>query len=165
MPGSRRDDRGAQADPVTVCCRAIKEGARLPRRMTSGSSGWDLHACLEGPLTLGTHEWAAVPTGLVLAIPAGLEGVVRPRSGLARRHGIGLLNSPGTIDSDYRGEVQVILMNWGPEPFELRHGDRIAQIVFQRVTPVAVRWGVVDDRTERGGGGFGHTGLGRETEE
>lgn len=102
---------------------------------------------------------ALVPTGLILQIPHGYEGVVRPRSGLALRNGVGLLNSPGTIDSDYRGEVGVILMNWGAGPFEVRPGDRIAQLVFQEVVPARVAWEEVDMATDRGAGGFGSTGL------
>lgn len=145
-----------------VECRPLRAEARLPVRMTTGAAGWDLHACLPEPLRLEPGRWSAVPTGLVMAIPSGLEGVIRPRSGWALRDGIGVLNSPGTIDSDYRGEVQVLLMNWGPRTVEITTGDRIAQIVFQRVTPVQVEWGEVDVSTGRGTGGFGHTGKGSE---
>lgn len=100
-----------------------------------------------------------VPTGIALAIPEGYEAQVRPRSGLAARHGVGLLNGPGTIDSDYRGEVRVILMNWGREQFSISHGDRIAQLVFARVEPVRLKWAEKLEETERGAGGFGHTGV------
>jgi dUTP pyrophosphatase len=141
-----------------VCLRALRPQARLPERATAGASGFDLHACLEAPMTLDPGRWALIPTGLVLAIPPGMEGCVRARSGLALRHGIGVLNGPGTIDSDYRGELGVILMNWGAEPFELKPGDRIAQIVFQSVPAVTLEWSEVGE-TERGSGGFGHTGT------
>ncbi len=143
-----------------VICHAHHTRAVLPRRMTPGSAGWDLEACLETALELPPGQWRAVPTGLVLEIPTGFEGVIRPRSGLAFRHGVGVINSPGTIDSDYRGEVRVLLMNWGREPFLVEHGERIAQIVFQAVPPIDVAWGDVDHDTERGTGGFGHTGTG-----
>lgn len=93
----------------------------------------------------------------------GYEAQVRARSGLAARCGIGLLNAPGTVDADYRGEICVILMNWGPERFEIKHGDRIAQIVFMRTAPVRLSWVERVDETKRGAGGFGHTGLGRGT--
>ena len=93
-----------------------------------------------------------------MAIPPGFEGTVRARSGLALRHGVGVLNGPGTIDSDYRGEVGVLLVNWGPEPVDVEPGDRIAQIVFQAVPAVRVVWDWIDAGTPRGAGGFGHTG-------
>jgi dUTP pyrophosphatase len=132
--------------------------------MTSGASGFDLHACVDAPVEIAPGRWSIVPTGLILAIPEGYEGVVRARSGLAARHGVGLLNGPGTIDSDYRGELGVILMNWGPEPFVVRTGDRIAQLVFQPVPPAQVVWREDLPETSRGSGGFGHTGT-RPTEE
>lgn len=143
----------------TILCQAVRPGAVLPERMTEGAAGWDLRACLEAPITLAPGDRRLIPTGLALAIPNGLEGAIRPRSGLALRHGIGLLNSPGTIDSDYRGEVQILLINWGTEPFSVENGARIAQIVFQRLPGVDLVWGTVDE-TGRGAGGFGHTGLG-----
>src|SRR5437868_4088358 len=110
----------------------------LPSPASPGSSGADLRAAVEGELVLGAGERALVPTGLVLEIPPGCEGQVRARSGLALRHGIGVLNAPGTIDSDYRGEVAVILINLGEAPFSIKRGDRIAQLV---IAPVArVEW-------------------------
>lgn len=142
-----------------VVCQAVRPGATLPERMTEGAAGWDLRACLEAPITLAPGDRRLIPTGLALAIPPAMEGAIRPRSGLALRHGIGILNSPGTIDADYRGEVQILLINWGAEPFSVENGARIAQIVFQRLPGVAVEWGTVDE-TVRGAGGFGHTGLG-----
>lgn len=144
-----------------VLCRALRPGARLPVQMTPGAAGWDLHACLEQPLSLPPGERVLVPTGLSLAIPHGYEGSVRARSGLAFRHGIGVLNGPGTIDSDYRGEVGVLLVNLGREPFTVHDGERIAQIVFQAVPAGGVEWGEVVEDTARGAGGFGHTGTGR----
>lgn len=142
-----------------VRCQALRPGARLPQRMTEGAAGWDLHACLERELVLDPGQRAVVPTGLVLAIPAGYEGSVRARSGLAFRHGVAVLNGPGTIDSDYRGEVGVLLVNLGREPYTVRDGERIAQIVFQAVPAGRVEWGEVDGDTGRGTGGFGHTGT------
>jgi len=147
---------------IRVGCRAVRPGASLPVRMTAGASGFDLHACLEAPLAIEPGSRVLVPTGLILEIPGGFEGVVRPRSGLALRHGIGLLNSPGTIDSDYRGEVGVILVNWGTGSFEVKPGDRIAQLVFQATVRAEVSWDEVDLATSRGAGGFGSTGLSGE---
>lgn len=132
----------------------------LPQYQTSGAAGMDLVAAVEEtqPVTIAPGEWAAIPTGLAIALPPGFEAQVRPRSGLARKHGIGIVNAPGTIDSDYRGEISVLLINWGKTPFVVRRGERIAQIV---VAPVAhVTWEEVSvlPETERGAGGFGHTG-------
>ena len=133
----------------------------LPRPATKGSAGADLCAAVEAELVLEPGEISAVPTGFALAIPAGFEGQIRGRSGLALRHGISLPNAPGTIDSDYRGEVHVILQNGGQEPFHVRRGDRIAQLVIAPVA--AVEWEEVAElpdlgTTKRGKGGFGHSG-------
>ncbi|MEM8961215.1 MAG: dUTP diphosphatase [Acidobacteriota bacterium] len=130
----------------------------LPRQATPGSAGSDLHAALDTPITLAPGERQRIPTGLALEIPLGYEGQVRPRSGLAARHGVTVLNTPGTIDSDYRGEVQVLLINLGDQPVELRRGDRIAQLVVAKVE--AVTWREVDDlaASERDTGGFGSSG-------
>ena len=133
----------------------------LPAVATAGSAGLDLRAALEGERVLAPGERALVPTGFALAIPPGYEGQVRPRSGLALRHGITLPNAPGTIDSDYRGEVSVILQNGGSEPFVLRRGERIAQLVIAPVVSAILQEvDSADDlgSTERGEGGFGHTG-------
>lgn len=130
----------------------------LPAYATALSAGLDLKANLEHPLVLGSLERAIVPTGLYIALPEGYEAQVRPRSGLAAKHGITVLNSPGTIDADYRGEVCVILVNLSREPFEIVPGERIAQLVvasFEQVQWEAVE--VLDD-TARGAGGFGSTG-------
>lgn len=132
--------------------------ARLPRRMSQGASGFDLCACLERAVVLPPGGRRLIPTGLALEIPPGMEAQVRPRSGLAIHHGLGLVNAPGTIDSDYRGELQVIVINWGEESVTIRHGDRIAQLVFGRVEPVRLGWARRLTETKRGAGGFGHTG-------
>lgn len=135
--------------------------ASLPRYATDGAAGLDLAAALEAPLTIAPGAWVAVPTGLALALPAGHEGQVRPRSGLAAKHGVTVLNAPGTIDEDYRGEVKVLLVNHGASDFVVQPGDRVAQLV---VAPV-VRAHVVEvaqverlGETTRGAGGFGSTG-------
>lgn len=135
------------------------DGLPLPAYATQGSAGLDLLAAVERAVGIAAGERVRVPTGISIALPPGYEGQVRPRSGLAFREGLVLPNAPGTIDSDYRGEIQVLLWNTGDQRVELRRGDRIAQLV---VSPVArVEW--VDDApldaTERGGGGFGHTGT------
>jgi dUTP pyrophosphatase len=145
---------------AAVLVEQLRPGAQLPRRMSPGASGFDLSACLEAPVCLEPGRWAVVPTGVALEIPSGYEAQVRPRSGLAARHGVGILNAPGTVDSDYRGEVCVILMNWGTEPFTISDGDRIAQLVFAAVVPVRLAWAKGLKTTRRGSGGFGHTGIG-----
>ncbi|HEX7184972.1 MAG TPA: dUTP diphosphatase [Thermoanaerobaculia bacterium] len=132
----------------------------LPAAASPGSSGTDLRAAVEEEVVIRPGERLLVPTGLVLEIPRGWEGQVRPRSGLALRHGIGVLNAPGTIDSDYRGEVAVILINLGEAPFPVKRGDRIAQLVFARVEPVEWEEAESLDESGRGAGGFGSTGVG-----
>lgn len=136
------------------------EGLQLPAYETAGSAGMDARAAVpEGePMVLAPGERAMVPTGLSVAIPQGYEIQVRPRSGLAAKHGLTCLNTPGTIDSDYRGEIKVILVNLGQEAFTIQRGERIAQLVLAPVTRLA--WQSVDslDETERGAGGFGSTG-------
>ena len=146
---------------VSIGARRLSHGLDLPlpEQASAGSAGFDLRAALDQPLSLGPGERELVPTGLVLEIPSGWEGQVRPRSGLALRHGITLVNSPGTIDSDYRGEVRVLLINLGADAVTVSRGDRIAQVVF---APVArARLQVVErvDETGRGSGGFGSTGV------
>lgn len=130
----------------------------LPAYATAQSAGMDLRAHLDAPLTLGVGQRALVPTGLSIALPVGYEAQVRPRSGLALKHGITCLNTPGTIDADYRGDIGVILINLGQEPFVIADGERIAQLVVARHE--VVEWQPVEqlDDTERGAGGFGHTG-------
>ncbi len=147
--------------PVTVKVRRVRihpEPLPLPRYETALSAGMDLRADIEGELTLGPMERVAVPTGLAMALPPGYEAQVRPRSGLALRHGLTLLNSPGTVDADYRGEIQVLLINLSSEPFTLRRGERIAQLVVAPVPAVSLVEVELLDDTARGGGGFGSTG-------
>ena len=141
--------------PLVV--KRLRPDATLPAYMTEGAAGLDLAAALDAPLVLAPGARAMVPTGLALAIPSGYEGQVRPRSGLAARQGVTCLNTPGTIDSDYRGEVRVILINLGQEPVTIQHGDRIAQLVVAAVARLSVVEGEID-ATERGSGGFGSTG-------
>jgi len=131
----------------------------LPAYATAGSAGMDLTAAVESEVTIQPAETVLIPTALSIELPEGFEAQVRPRSGLAIKHQIGILNSPGTIDSDYRGEVKVIMSNFGKQPFVVRRGDRIAQMVIQRYA--RVEWVEVEDleKTARGGGGFGHTGV------
>jgi dUTP pyrophosphatase len=131
----------------------------LPRYMTPHAAGMDLFASLDSNITLPPCERALIPTGLALAIPEGYEAQIRPRSGLALHHGITLVNSPGTIDSDYRGEICVIIINHGKEPFTVRNGDRIAQIVFARFARAVLQEVAELDETSRNSGGFGHTGV------
>jgi dUTP pyrophosphatase len=131
----------------------------VPAYMTAGAAGMDLASAAEAPVTLGPGERAAVVTGLALEIPVGFEGQVRPRSGLARKHGVTVVNAPGTIDSDYRGELTVLLVNLGDRPHTLAPGDRIAQLIIAPVTQVALQEVQGElSATARGGEGFGHTG-------
>ncbi|WPB79854.1 dUTP diphosphatase [Archangium violaceum] len=149
------------SSPVSVRVRRVRAHAEplpLPRYETALAAGMDLRADIDGELTLGPMERAAVPTGLALALPPGYEAQLRPRSGLALKHGITLLNSPGTVDADYRGEVQVLLVNLSSRPFTLRRGERIAQLVVAPVCQVSLVELTVLDDTERGAGGFGSTG-------
>lgn len=131
----------------------------LPEYATPQSAGLDLRANLEEPIVLKPLERVLVPTGLYIALPVGYEGQVRPRSGLAIKYGITVLNSPGTVDSDYRGELRTILVNLSNEPFVINDGERIAQLIVTRHEQV--EWESVDqlEETERGAGGFGHTGV------
>lgn len=136
-----------------------KSNNALPAYETKNSAGMDLRAYLpEGPVTLQPMQRALIPTGLYIEIPEGYEGQVRPRSGLAFKHGITVLNTPGTIDADYRGELKQILINLSDEPFVINNGDRIAQIVFARCEQAEMVEVEELSETERGAGGFGHTG-------
>ena len=130
----------------------------LPAYETAQAAGMDLRAALSESIVLGPGERKLIPTGLQMALPAGFEAQVRPRSGLAIKHGITMLNSPGTIDADYRGELKVIAINHGAEPFEIKHGDRIAQLVIAPVVQVQIDQVENLDQTDRGEGGFGSTG-------
>jgi len=148
---------------VTVKISRVVDGPAdipLPRYATAGSAGVDLCAAVTGDLTIQPGETVLVPTGFAIELPEGYEAQVRPRSGLAIRDQIGLLNAPGTIDSDYRGEIKVVLTNFGRAPFVVRRGDRIAQMIVGRYS--RVEWSEAEalNSTDRGTGGFGHTGVG-----
>lgn len=130
-----------------------------PRYQTEGAAGMDLHAAVAAPVTLAPGDRALVPTGWAVAIPPGFEGQVRPRSGLALRHGVTVLNAPGTIDADYRGQIQVVLVNHGQAPFSIARGDRIAQLVICPVAQAELRLVDALDATVRGAGGYGSTGA------
>ncbi|RKH59121.1 dUTP diphosphatase [Corallococcus aberystwythensis] len=149
-------------DPtLTVPVRRVRshpDPLPLPRYETELAAGMDLRADIDGERVLQPLERMAVPTGLAFALPPGFEGQVRPRSGLALRHGVTCLNSPGTVDADYRGEVQVLLVNLSNTPFTLRRGDRVAQLVVAPVTATALREVEALEVTSRGDGGFGSTG-------
>jgi dUTP pyrophosphatase len=145
---------------VRVKVLPAAEGLPLPAAQSDGAAGLDLLAAVPTgePMTLAPGKWAAVPTGLMLELPPGTEAQVRPRSGLAFKHGVTVLNSPGTIDSDYRGEVKVLLVNLGPDPFVIERGERIAQMVVAAHARVRLKPVADLSRTERGAGGFGSTG-------
>lgn len=130
----------------------------LPEKMSSSASGYDLYAAVEEEIILKPGERKLIPTGFALAMPEGLEAQIRPRSGLALKHGITCLNTPGTIDADYRGEVKVLLINLGHEPFVIARNERIAQMVFMAVPEVHLEQVEILSETVRGAGGFGHTG-------
>lgn len=136
----------------------LAEGARLPSYMTAGSSGADLHALLPEAFLLRAGSYAAIPTGVSVEIPNGYEGQIRPRSGLARKFGITILNAPGTIDSDYRGEIVVLLINHGTQDYTIQNGDRIAQLVICPVERVQFSIENSLSATQRDKQGFGHTG-------
>ncbi|THF81215.1 dUTP diphosphatase [Cohnella fermenti] len=144
--------------PVQLKRLPGNEDIALPRRMSEWAAGFDLHAAVVEPMILAPGERALVPTGFAMAMPRELEAQVRPRSGLAFKHGITCLNSPGTIDADYRGEVKVLLVNLGQQPFTIERGERIAQMVFQLVPQVELTEVEELSDTVRGEGGFGHTG-------
>jgi dUTP pyrophosphatase len=147
-----------QQNPVV---RIVKKdpSLSLPRYETAGAAGMDLRAFLAEELEIPPLGRALLPTGLFLEIPPGYEAQVRPRSGIAAKHGVTVLNSPGTIDCDYRGELQILLINLGGETFTVRNGDRIAQLVISPVSRAVLEEGAVLAETERGSGGFGSTGI------
>ena len=146
---------------ITIRVRRLPHGedVDLPRAMTPGAAASDVCAAVSEPLVIAPGAIAAVPTGLAVEIPAGWELQIRPRSGLALRHGVTLINAPATIDSDYRGEILIALVNLGREPFVVTHGMRIAQVLPQRVTRVTWEEAPALAETARGEGGFGHTGV------
>ena len=143
----------------TRIIRCVGRQAALPEYQSEGASGADLCACIDDELVVKPGARVLVPTGLRMQIPRGMEAQVRPRSGLAVKHGITVLNTPGTIDSDYRGEIKVLLINLGEEDFRIRSGDRIAQIVFCAATRVLFQREEQIEETGRGSGGFGSTGT------
>ena len=136
----------------------LHQGAQLPAYQTEHAAGLDLHACIEAPVILAPGDIAMIPCGFAMAIPHGFEAQVRPQSGLATKHGIGMPNAPGTVDSDYRGEMKVPLVNLGRAAFTVEHGMRIAQMVVAPVARATVRVVEELDGTSRGAGGFGSTG-------
>jgi dUTP pyrophosphatase len=138
--------------------RKLRPDASIPAYQTEGAAGLDLSAALDKPITIAPGDRALVMTGIAIALPPGHEGQVRPRSGLALKHGVTVLNSPGTIDEDYRGEIGIVLVNHGKERFHVTHGMRIAQLVVAPVRQVEVREVDTLDKTVRGAGGYGSTG-------
>ena len=148
-------------DKIAIKFKRLEENRDLPLPgyESEDSSGMDIRAAVKEELTLNPGEIRLIPTGLAVAIPQGYEGQVRPRSGLALEHGIGMVNSPGTIDSDYRGEIGIIVINWGQRPFKIKRGDRIAQIIIARAYQADITEVDDLDSTQRGGGGFGHSGV------
>ncbi len=149
----------AEGVPILVKRLDDHKDMALPAYETEGSSGMDLRAAVKEKVVLHPGEIKLIPTGVAVSIPRGYEAQIRPRSGLALRHGIGMVNTPGTIDSDYRGEIGLVMINWGEEPFIIRRGDRIAQMVIAAVCKAEfIEVGDLE-ATERGDGGFGHSGL------
>lgn len=146
---------------VQIPVKLMRDGAILPQYMTLQAAGMDLCAALAAPISLQPGERQLIPTGLAMAIPAGFEGQVRPRSGLALRHGLALVNAPGTIDADYRGEIGIIMINHGQEAVTLNPGDRIAQLVIAPVVRAQLQTVEELELTARSEGGFGHTGVGK----
>ena len=148
-------------DRVRVMVKRLEgqEDLALPSYETAGSSGMDLRAAVREKTVLNPGDIMLIPTGLAVAVPQGFEAQIRPRSGLALNHGIGMVNAPGTIDSDYRGEIRLILINWGQDPFEIKRGDRIAQMVVTRVSRAELVETKDLEQTSRGSGGFGHSGV------
>jgi dUTP pyrophosphatase len=151
----------AMSDHLIVHITKLKnaDGIPLPHYQTEHAAGVDLYAAVENDMIIDAGKWLLIPTGIALAIPIGYEGQVRPRSGLALKHGIGMLNGPGTIDADYRGEVGIILFNFSNTPFTVRRGDRIAQLVFAKLSKAKFESVSQLTDTARGAGGFGHTGV------
>jgi dUTP pyrophosphatase len=145
--------------PVKIKRLSEMSDLPLPSYESEGASGMDLRASVKEPVLLNPGEIRLIPTGLAVAVPHGYEAQIRPRSGLALKNGVGMVNSPGTIDSDYRGEIGIILINWGRSPFTIRRGDRIAQMIITKVYQAHVMEVDGLDSTERGEGGFGHSGV------
>ena len=148
-------------EKIPVKIKRLDETADLPLPSyeSEGSSGMDLRASVTEPVLLNPGEIRLIPTGLAISVPHGYEAQIRPRSGLALKYGIGMVNSPGTIDSDYRGEIGIIVVNWGKKPFTIRRGDRVAQMIITKVYKADIMEVRVLESTERGEGGFGHSGV------
>ncbi|MBN1327339.1 MAG: dUTP diphosphatase [Candidatus Cloacimonetes bacterium] len=142
---------------ITVKIQKLKENAMIPRRMTEHAAGYDLYSANNDDIIIAAGKVALIPTGIAVALPIGFEAQIRPRSGLAFRNWIGILNSPGTIDADYRGEIKVILFNFGAESYCVKPGTRIAQMVITRYQEINFEESENLDQTARGDGGFGHT--------
>lgn len=142
---------------IRIQIKRVRQASVLPEYMTPGAAGMDLCADIEAPIEIGSMQRLLIPTGIAIALPAGFEAQIRPRSGLALKQGFTMVNTPGTIDSDYRGEIQIIAINLGAAPITIERGQRIAQMVVQRVA--RAEWQEVDElpSTERQEGGFGHT--------
>ena len=161
MTGKNRKS-STSSEPIRILIQRLSgrdPSLPLPSRQTPEAAGLDICAANPEPITLLPGARALVPTGLVLALPRGIEAQIRPRSGLALRHGITLLNTPGTLDPDYRGELQIIVINLGQEPFTIRQGDRIAQMVLARLVAAELEEVQELPASSRGAGGFGHSGL------
>jgi len=143
---------------ILVKVKILRQGVSLPAYMTPNAAGMDIFAAIEKPVDLLPGDIVLIPTGIAIALPPGFEAQIRPRSGLAIKHGITLINSPGTIDQDYRGEIKVAIINFGKKPYRIFPGDRIAQLVVSPI--VKVKWEVVTELppSKRAKGGFGHTG-------
>lgn len=150
---------GGVARAPALQVKQLRPDAIIPRYMSAAAAGLDLAAAVDTPVVIAPGCWAVIPTGLAITVPLGHEAQVRPRSGLAANHGLTCLNAPGTIDADYRGEVKVILVNHGPSPFIVKHGERIAQLVIAPVTRAEILVVAELDETARGVGGFGSTGA------
>jgi dUTP pyrophosphatase len=150
------------ADTIIQCCRLRPEADSdipLPKYMTPLSAGMDICAAVEAQVTLNPGDIALIPTGFAISLPVGFEAQIRPRSGLAVKHGISIVNAPGTIDADYRGEIKIALINFGKSPFSISRGDRIAQMVIAKISQA--RFSLVEalDNSLRNSSGFGHTGV------
>lgn len=152
--------KGERPEVTTVLFSRVPEGRDLPppQRATAASAGFDLRARVEGTVEIAPGRRVMVPTGIIVALPEGFEAQVRPRSGQAWKRGLTVLNAPGTVDSDYRGEVRVLLVNLGQEPVEVCRGDRVAQLVVQKLPSIELTESEELPGTVRGAGGFGHTG-------
>jgi dUTP pyrophosphatase len=144
---------------MEIKIKKLNKNAILPKYMTDKSAGMDIFACIDNSIVLKPLQRVLIPTGLSIALPDGYEAQIRPRSGLAYKHGVTLLNTPGTIDADYRGEIKIILINFGNEEFQINHGDRIAQMIISKIEKPIIKIAQNLDDTERGKGGFGSTGI------